>query len=100
MPDTPGVEPLQCPGTCDDGLACTIDGIRVNPTSCAGACIHQPIEACVSGDGCCPAGCTFARDDDCSAKAVYDPAEQRAILYGGEGQVRYAFQAADDRWRA
>jgi hypothetical protein len=31
-----------------------------------GVCAGTPITACVSGDGCCPSGCTAANDSDCN----------------------------------
>jgi cysteine-rich repeat protein len=47
--------------SCDDGDACTAED------SCgAGTCSPGvAISACASGDGCCPAGCGEAEDDDC-----------------------------------
>jgi hypothetical protein len=76
-------------GSCDDGLFCTVndacdaDGACMSaaafdcgaPSStCAtiacnddiDACEETPITACVSGDMCCPSGCTLALDDDCN----------------------------------
>ena len=54
-----------CPKSCDDGLACTRDEVQDLGT-CAATCTFTAISACTSGDGCCPAGCTAATDDDCS----------------------------------
>jgi hypothetical protein len=45
---------------CDDGDACT------QLTTCAGgSCTNGQGVGCISGDGCCPAGCTVAVDSDC-----------------------------------
>jgi serine protease len=49
---------------CNDNNACTIDTCN-NAGSCAASCSYTNITACVSGDGCCPAGCTNETDGDC-----------------------------------
>jgi hypothetical protein len=58
-------QPGACPpADCDDGIACTVDtraGRR-----CTLTCAHLELTALVAGDGCCPAGATFAVDPDCS----------------------------------
>ncbi|MCD6414239.1 MAG: discoidin domain-containing protein [Candidatus Diapherotrites archaeon] len=48
------------PINCDDNNPCTAD-MCINNN-----CTHVPITICISGDGCCPAGCTSTEDDDCS----------------------------------
>lgn len=53
--------------SCDDGNACTADTQLGTPETCDVACMREVITACTSGDGCCPAGCNNATDDDCSA---------------------------------
>ena len=50
------------PPSCDDGIACTADA--VDTATCT--CTHTAISAMTSGDGCCPAGGTYATDHDCS----------------------------------
>jgi hypothetical protein len=54
---TPANEGMSCPNTsaCTQGSKCT-----------AGACTGTAITACVSGDGCCPTGCTAENDSDCN----------------------------------
>jgi hypothetical protein len=48
--------------TCNPGNACIM-----NATCSSGMCGGgQPITACVSGDGCCPAGCNATNDSDCA----------------------------------
>jgi hypothetical protein len=54
-----------CPTSCDDGNACTRDVLTGSASNCSAACAHMPINACVHGDGCCPAGCSVVDDDDC-----------------------------------
>lgn len=55
-----------CPTTCDDLLACTIDGSTGSVASCTAACSHQTISQCQSGDGCCPGSmCDANNDSDC-----------------------------------
>ena len=57
--------PGACPTTCSDGDPCTED-ILVGAGTCAAACAFQPITGPRAGDGCCPAGSTFAADPDCA----------------------------------
>jgi len=57
-----------CPTTCDDGNACTIDRMTGSRANCNVACSHTAITTCVSGDGCCPAGCNANNDSDCTPK--------------------------------
>jgi hypothetical protein len=56
-----------CPTGCNDGLACTRDAVVGSAATCNAVCTHEPITACSHGDGCCPAGCSVATDNDCSA---------------------------------
>ncbi len=56
-------------GACDDGDACTVNGI----CNANGGCIGTPVVACVSGDGCCPSGCSFPADDDCCGIDCWGP---------------------------
>jgi len=58
--------PGACPRTCDDGKACTRDLASGTSEACTRACVHEPITGCISGDGCCPAGCSPATDGDCA----------------------------------
>ena len=58
-----------CPTSCDDGDACTTDSLRGSAAQCTAQCVHQRISACVAADGCCPAGCTWEVDSDCSPPA-------------------------------
>ena len=58
--------PGACPRTCDDADACTLDFASGSPEGCTRTCIHQPVTGCLSGDGCCPIGCTAGNDGDCS----------------------------------
>lgn len=55
-----------CPTGCDDANACTTDVL--DGVDCAATCLNAPITACVSGDGCCAAGCTSLDDDDCASE--------------------------------
>lgn len=58
--------PSTCPVSCDDGNVCTVGTMSGSPATCDVLCSFEPITACVSGDGCCPAGCTVSNDSDCS----------------------------------
>lgn len=51
---------------CDDGNACTIDTCNFAGT-CEAICSYADITECLGGDGCCPAGCDYGTDSDCSA---------------------------------
>ena len=67
-----------CPTACDDGNACTTDTLNGDASTCDAFCTFVALTACVNGDNCCPAGCTNANDDDCSATCgdgVVDPQE-------------------------
>lgn len=82
-------EPANEGMSCDDGLFCTDNDVCDAAGECAGpdphdcglptnacaestcdetlgACAETPVTACVSGDGCCPSGCSLPEDDDCS----------------------------------
>lgn len=56
-----------CRASCDDGLACTADSTLGRVSDCSRACRNEPISACKTGDGCCPAGCLAPQDLDCLA---------------------------------
>jgi hypothetical protein len=55
-----------CPGTCDDGNACTSDVKTGTAEQCNVTCSHSPIAAAASGDGCCPVGADANNDTDCT----------------------------------
>ncbi len=59
--------PGSCPASCNDGDACTVDVAAGSVGACTRTCTHGAITACLSGDGCCPSGCTAATDADCAA---------------------------------
>ncbi|MCD4740121.1 carboxypeptidase-like regulatory domain-containing protein [archaeon] len=45
---------------CDDSDSCTVD-------SCvSGNCSNEAVQVCQSGDDCCPLGCAYVNDTDCS----------------------------------
>jgi hypothetical protein len=57
--------PGSCPTSCRPAASCTTVTLRGSADTCSAACVATPIVACVSDDGCCPAGCTAANDSDC-----------------------------------
>src|SRR5437868_4469806 len=68
-----------CPTSCDDSNACTIDTLSGSADTCNAVCSHVPISQCKDSDGCCPAGCNSATDNDCMTKCgngVVDPQEK------------------------
>ena len=54
-----------CPESCDDANACTIDEMSGTAESCNTMCAYRFISVCQDGDGCCPAGCNNEEDSDC-----------------------------------
>ncbi len=54
-----------CPTSCEDGDRCTIGIMSGSREGCNVSCTQQKILVCVTGDGCCAAGCTAANDMDC-----------------------------------
>ena len=58
---------MSCPASCDDGNACTRDGMSGSAANCNLACTNVAITMCLAGDGCCPMGCNTANDADCMA---------------------------------
>ena len=57
-----------CPteASCDDSQACTQDIFSGSTETCNAACSQVEVTACVADDGCCPPGCDFFNDNDCS----------------------------------
>jgi cysteine-rich repeat protein len=67
-----------CPSTCDDGNACTVDQMTGDASSCDVRCAHDPIVDCQDGDGCCAPGCNGLNDSDCDplcGNGVTEPPE-------------------------
>lgn len=57
-----------CPVTCDDANACTVNRRVGTDETCTTECIIESrILTCVNDDGCCPTGCTASNDSDCNA---------------------------------
>ncbi|MHB8875566.1 MAG: hypothetical protein ACYC8T_17925 [Myxococcaceae bacterium] len=96
---------------CDDGNACTASDTCDGAGHCIGAtvacpagacmaatcdpaagCALTPITECVSGDGCCPAGCEPGVDQDCLADGG---AESDGGSKGDGGSVSDAGSSAD-----
>jgi cysteine-rich repeat protein len=59
--------PESCPTTCTSDNACLTAVATGSAAACNAKCELVPVIDCKNGDGCCPDGCTQARDDDCSA---------------------------------
>ncbi|MEZ4459849.1 MAG: hypothetical protein R3E66_08995 [bacterium] len=56
-----------CPTSCPPPNSCTRTALRGSAGTCNAFCeTTQTITACTNNDGCCPAGCTFALDNDCT----------------------------------
>jgi hypothetical protein len=72
-----------CPTSCpDDGNACTTEALVGSAATCDAACSSSMITTCVTGDGCCPAGCSAAQDFDCASCDVKVPADAPTIAAG------------------
>ena len=54
--------------SCVSHDACLTAHYSGDPAKCTASCELQPVQACVNGDGCCPTGCSSARDQDCPAE--------------------------------
>jgi hypothetical protein len=52
--------------TCTSPDACHNAHYSGTPERCDARCELRNVEACLAGDGCCPAGCTHDQDDDCA----------------------------------
>lgn len=52
---------------CDDANPCTIDLGCVEDEQGIKECRRQPVLACLSGDRCCPAGCSYPDDLECDS---------------------------------
>jgi hypothetical protein len=81
-----------CPATCDDMIACTIDAQQGTPEKCNVKCTHENIKECSSGDGCCPPGCAVNVDTDCCANL----GGGSLVAENGTGMgVYYCYEAGD-----
>ncbi|HXU61643.1 MAG TPA: hypothetical protein VN962_08085 [Polyangia bacterium] len=58
-------QPGACPTVCPDGDPCTDDRL-LSAGTCQAACLHLPVTAARTGDGCCPPGADFLVDADCA----------------------------------
>jgi hypothetical protein len=81
--ETPETCDGNCRDSCDDGIACTVNTGRGSPDTCDVVCEALPIEECVSGDGCCPSGCT-GTDEDCGAVCGNGTAEEGETCDGSD----------------
>lgn len=57
-----------CPSSCNDDDACTVDSQQGKASTCDLTCSHKQLGAVpVRSDGCCPRGASRATDGDCPA---------------------------------
>lgn len=86
-----------CASSCDDGDACTAD--TLTGEACTASCEHAPVTACRSGDGCCPKGCSVAKDADCKVvcgDGVVGPGEDCDVaIKSGAGACPKSCTSAD-----
>lgn len=55
-----------CKTECTNDNACTPARLEGAAATCDARCVNTEITACSSGDGCCPMGCDYGKDMDCS----------------------------------
>lgn len=58
---------LECPPPDNACQKATLEG---DPRGCDVSCSYEDITACMSADGCCPAGCSWENDRDCVREDV------------------------------
>jgi hypothetical protein len=58
--------PSACQPECKTTNACLVMTRLGDPSACNVKCEMTAIAQCKSGDGCCPTGCSYASDTDCS----------------------------------
>ena len=60
--------PEQCPTeeTCNATMMCVRSTLAGDAKSCTAKCEQVTIVDCMAADGCCPMGCNFGNDEDCS----------------------------------
>jgi hypothetical protein len=65
-----------CPTSCAS-VGCTKRTLVGSASTCDAHCVDTAVTACVSGDGCCPGGCTAANDKECDlcGNGKLDPGE-------------------------
>ena len=74
--DCDGTNVDQCPTTCRPPAdACTTVISTKDQQGCVTGCDYAPVSSCVSGDGCCPNGCTAAMDADCGDRPDGNPVD-------------------------
>ncbi len=54
-----------CPTECTPSNSCETSTLQGDPAECLSQCAVATITACISFDGCCPAGCADQDDTDC-----------------------------------
>jgi hypothetical protein len=54
-----------CPSACFSSSLCSNYHLTGSAQTCDAECVTAPVADCVSGDGCCPSGCTASSDADC-----------------------------------
>ena len=47
-----------CPTECNDFDSCTTESLVGSAETCSQACSFTEVTSCMSGDDCCPAGCS------------------------------------------
>lgn len=55
--------PTECP---DNDNGCIRPRLEGSPATCDARCATTEISECLAADGCCPMGCDFGSDTDCS----------------------------------
>lgn len=81
-----------CPQSCDDNNACTVDTMMGSPGTCDVMCTNMEMQVCIPGDGCCAPGCDAQGDPDCCG----NPGGGSMTHDNGAGTgVKYCYNAGD-----
>ena len=55
-----------CKRECKSDNTCMLSQLEGSAETCDAHCVTTDIVQCAMGDGCCPLGCSYATDSDCS----------------------------------
>lgn len=93
-----------CPVSCEGSDVCTSDIRAGQDATCNVLCSFPVITACSTGDGCCPAGCDFAQDEDCIPPEMLDcandatwPSSWEVVASQSRGEVNLTRNSGECR---
>jgi len=80
--------PTECAPSQDACVAVSVIGAAA---TCNAECVEDRINSCTDGDGCCPAGCIAADDDDCTGSEIAGDLSSSGCQLGGTTDATDAF---------